>query len=67
MSKITCLNLACKYCDNDNVCSCDEVNLTFHCIQTKFNGQQKFLQCQNYEETEDEAYQSLKKYLEGRF
>lgn len=66
MTKIICACCHCKFNSNGSICEKEEAHFEFHIVQTQFNGQQEFLKCKDYVETDDETYQKFKKYLEGR-
>lgn len=66
MTTIVCACSHCKFNSGDSICEKEKAHFDFYSVRTQFNGQQDFLKCMDYEETDDEAYQSLKKYLEGR-
>ena len=60
MTKVVCATCDCKYCDDNSVCTKDEINLSECFIQTVNEGQQTFNKCKSFEERDDEWYLQTK-------
>ena len=62
MAKVYCANYSCKFANDDGVCTQKKIALSFHSIQTVYDGRQEYSKCKMYEESEHAI--EMRRFLE---
>lgn len=61
--KINCYDARCKYCDDNYKCTNKHVVLGYRGVHTKFQGFKHLLECESFEEKENEWYLEVKQII----
>lgn len=60
---IYCYDERCKYCNDKCKCTNKKVELSFHGVNTKYQGFQHYLKCKSFEESD--LSKQITKLIEG--
>ena len=63
MTKLICADSSCKFNGDNNVCEKQEVRLTYHGVNTVWDGFQAFHKCNEYEM--NEKYAKFAEHFKG--
>lgn len=53
MTKVVCADVSCAYCNDKSVCTRKEIGLSWHSVNTLWEGRKEFNRCSGYVESED--------------
>ena len=51
IAKVTCMDVTCRWLNDQYRCTKKEIGLNWHQVQTAFDGRKEYLSCNGYEES----------------